>query len=111
MVLKQQGKRKIYFFKKSYFEWKDVNAIEPKVCQVFDDEIISAFMTTFPLDFGEEQVEIGTKKPTRKGKALYLSDKIQHCEFTSDSAFLKSVKKCDYSHFWFHHSHWLHHFY
>ena len=72
-------------FEKSEFVWQDVKALKSKECPELDDDIIASFLTTFPMDFGDETLEVGTQKPTRKGKALYLSDKIQHCQFTSDS--------------------------
>ena len=74
-----QKKRKI--FDNGKLTWLDISVFPKGLIPKIDDEVIASYFTNCDFQFGTEVVESGTKKPTTKGRDLYLSPKVQLCEF------------------------------
>ena len=74
-----QQKRKI--FSSDKLTWSDISALPHGSLPKIEDESIASFFTNCDYQFGEEVIQSGTKKPTTKGRSMYLSPKIQLCEF------------------------------
>ena len=77
-----QKKRKI--FSSGKLTWLDISSFPKGTIPKIEDEVIATFFTNCEFQFGEEIIESGTVKPTSKGKEMYLSPKIQFCEFAKD---------------------------
>jgi hypothetical protein len=50
------------------------------VPEEFDLTIINQYLTSMIFEEGDEFVPSGTEKPAKRGRLLYLSDKIQLCQ-------------------------------
>ena len=74
-----EKKRKI--FTNDKLKWLDIASFPKGTIPKIEDEVIATFFTNCEFQFGEEIIESGTKKPTTKGRDMYLSPKIQLCEF------------------------------
>ena len=69
--------------------WKDISELPVGIIKKeLEDETISSFLTDYEFLFGEELIDCGTQKPAKKGKQLYLSDKIHLCEFSKTESHL-----------------------
>ena len=72
--------RKIFSDKR--LSWKDISELPASsMKKELEDETIASFLTNYEFSFGEELIDCGTQKPAKKGKQLYLSEKIHLCEF------------------------------
>ena len=77
--------RKIFSDKR--LSWKDISELPASsITKEMEDETIASFLTNYDFSFGEELIDCGTQKPAKKGKQLYLSEKIQLCEFSKDQS-------------------------
>ena len=74
-----EKKRKI--FSNGKLKWSDISDLPKGLLPKIEDELIASFFTNCEFQFGDNIIESGTKKPSTKGKDLYLSPKIQLCEF------------------------------
>ena len=80
-IEKLEEKRKVFTIKGN---WKAISITSFKrnlIPSGFDSDVISSFLTTEIFHYDNEEIESGTFKPSRKGKDMYMSRKIQHCEF------------------------------
>ena len=69
--------------------WKDISELPAgSIQKELEDEAIGSFLTNYDFLFGEELIDCSTQKPGKKGKHLYLSEKIQMCEFSKTDSHL-----------------------
>ena len=80
---KQLGvERKV--FDNSNLVWKDISELPRNSIKELEDDNISMFLTNYDFQFGDHEMDCGTQKPAKKGKVLYLSEKVHLCEYSTD---------------------------
>ena len=72
-------------FDEQGLDWQDISRSMVKVSGNFSLETINAFLTKSVLLTGGDNMDVGTQKPARKGRLLYLSEKIQLCQVSSSN--------------------------
>ena len=80
-------KRKI--FEKAELQWKNIDILKSSdIPGAFDSNKINNFLTKMTISVEGEEVEIDVEQPAKKGRMLYVANKIQFCEVSLTDAYL-----------------------
>ena len=60
--------------------WKDISASKAKIPKTFTSASINRYLTVTELDSEHESIDVGTAKPSVRGRKLYSAYKFQVCE-------------------------------
>ena len=72
-------KRKI--FEKTELVWKNIDTLKSSdIPGAFDSSKMNDFLTKITISIEDEDVEVDVEQPAKKGRRLYVANKIQFCE-------------------------------